>query len=289
VSFSPFFPSRFFSFFLIFSFLVSSEVERFTPFPGSCSIACTPLNDHQKFPPAQIFNYKTWPCQASHRSPFAPIPNMPAFTRVHPRYSIALLVSFFICILYLFNANSGPGGFSRPYPPSSKNRPHGLLVSEQLRLSEAYYKEHLRNRQKFIERLGPTPDTIPACVVNLFLGATIIILNPGFPNPCSFPATGTHLYTLCPPLPLPYRPSLSDLCVCFFFAIGDFFLPAFPCPHRVQRVGTLGDGGKWVCGLERLIRKPKCVIYSIGQFPPPFIALLVWERADGRGVGRRVQ
>ncbi|KAH9171950.1 methyltransferase domain-containing protein [Lactarius sanguifluus] len=31
------------------------------------------------------------------------------------------------------------------------------------------------------------------------------------------------------------------------------------CPHRVQRVGTLGNGEKWVCGLGQ---EDKCVIYS---------------------------
>jgi hypothetical protein len=47
---------------------------------------------------------------------------------------------------------------------------------------------------------------------------------------------------------------------------GDFFIPAFQCPHRVQRVGTLGDGGKWVCGLDRVAKQDKCVIYSFGSF-----------------------
>jgi hypothetical protein len=47
---------------------------------------------------------------------------------------------------------------------------------------------------------------------------------------------------------------------------GDFFIPAFQCPHRVQRVGTLGDGGKWVCGLDRVAKQDKCVIYSFGPF-----------------------
>lgn len=45
---------------------------------------------------------------------------------------------------------------------------------------------------------------------------------------------------------------------------GDFFTAAFQCPHRVGRVGTLGDGGKWVCGLDRVARQRKCVIYSFG-------------------------
>ncbi|KAH8994782.1 methyltransferase domain-containing protein [Lactarius deliciosus] len=39
----------------------------------------------------------------------------------------------------------------------------------------------------------------------------------------------------------------------------DFFISAFQCPHRVQRVGTLGDGGKWVCGLDRVVKQEKCI------------------------------
>jgi hypothetical protein len=45
---------------------------------------------------------------------------------------------------------------------------------------------------------------------------------------------------------------------------GDFFIPAFQCPHRVERIGTLGDGGKWTCGVDRLAKQDKCVIYSFG-------------------------
>jgi len=48
------------------------------------------------------------------------------------------------------------------------------------------------------------------------------------------------------------------------YTLWDFFIPAFQCPHRVERVGTLGDGGKWVCGLDRVAKQDKCVIYSFG-------------------------
>ncbi|KZT05124.1 uncharacterized protein LAESUDRAFT_760572 [Laetiporus sulphureus 93-53] len=44
----------------------------------------------------------------------------------------------------------------------------------------------------------------------------------------------------------------------------DFFPPAFNCPHEVERLGSLGDGGKWVCGLSRVQDKPDCVVYSFG-------------------------
>jgi hypothetical protein len=50
----------------------------------------------------------------------------------------------------------------------------------------------------------------------------------------------------------------------FFFSSGDFFIPAFQCPHQVERIGTLGDGGKWVCGMDRVAKQDKCVIYSFG-------------------------
>ena len=56
--------------------------------------------------------------------------------------------------------------------------------------------------------------------------------------------------------------------VCFLFFVssfsGDFFIPAFQCPHLVERIGTLGDGGKWVCGLDRVAKQDRCVIYSFG-------------------------
>jgi len=44
----------------------------------------------------------------------------------------------------------------------------------------------------------------------------------------------------------------------------DFVYPSFNCPHEVERIGAVGDGGKWVCGLSRIARKPDCVIYSFG-------------------------
>ncbi|KAI0032697.1 methyltransferase domain-containing protein [Vararia minispora EC-137] len=48
------------------------------------------------------------------------------------------------------------------------------------------------------------------------------------------------------------------------YLLWDFFIPAFRCPHSTQRIGSLGDGGKWVCGIEVLAKQPKCVVYSFG-------------------------
>jgi len=44
----------------------------------------------------------------------------------------------------------------------------------------------------------------------------------------------------------------------------DYFLATFSCPFTTQRIGKLGDGGKWVCGMELLEKKSSCVIYSFG-------------------------
>ncbi|CAE6433653.1 hypothetical protein ACGC1H_001492 [Rhizoctonia solani] len=48
------------------------------------------------------------------------------------------------------------------------------------------------------------------------------------------------------------------------YTLWDFFPAAFNCPYETSRLGVMGDGGKWVCGLSRLISKPNCVVYSAG-------------------------
>ncbi|KZP04144.1 hypothetical protein FIBSPDRAFT_904496 [Athelia psychrophila] len=48
------------------------------------------------------------------------------------------------------------------------------------------------------------------------------------------------------------------------YTVWDFFPPAFNCPHELERIGALGDGGKWTCGLSRIAEKPDCVVYSFG-------------------------
>jgi len=58
-----------------------------------------------------------------------------------------------------------------------------------------------------------------------------------------------------------YRMPLKDSGV----SIWDLFYPSFTCPFTVERLGRVGDGGKWVCGfLERVARKSPCLIYSFG-------------------------
>ncbi|KAG0235127.1 hypothetical protein BGW42_005777 [Actinomortierella wolfii] len=45
-----------------------------------------------------------------------------------------------------------------------------------------------------------------------------------------------------------------------------YFPASYVCPHDIQRVGPLSDGGKWLCGMSLYEEKPraKCVIYSFG-------------------------
>ncbi|KAF8481481.1 methyltransferase domain-containing protein [Gautieria morchelliformis] len=66
-----------------------------------------------------------------------------------------------------------------------------------------------------------------------------------------------------------------------FYTLWDFWLPAFTCPHKVERIGTLGDGGKYVCGLERLERKQSCVVYSVGVNGESSYEAAILQRAPG--------
>ena len=45
----------------------------------------------------------------------------------------------------------------------------------------------------------------------------------------------------------------------------DPFRDFYRCPGVVEKVGRLSDGGKWVCGVDTLLQRPGCVIYSFGS------------------------
>lgn len=53
-------------------------------------------------------------------------------------------------------------------------------------------------------------------------------------------------------------------CFVLNLCVGDFFPAIFNCPHEVERVGNMGDGGRWLCGLSRIEDKPDCIAYSFG-------------------------
>jgi Methyltransferase domain len=66
---------------------------------------------------------------------------------------------------------------------------------------------------------------------------------------------------------IPFFPAhqLSDFAK-YPYTLWDFFPATYTCPHDIQRVGRLGDGGKWVCGMSlyEARKKPETIIYSFG-------------------------
>ncbi|KAJ6512731.1 hypothetical protein C8R45DRAFT_920534 [Mycena sanguinolenta] len=56
-----------------------------------------------------------------------------------------------------------------------------------------------------------------------------------------------------------------------YYVLWDFFYPACPCMFPTYRVGLLADGGKWVCGLERVLHsRSKPIVYSLNYRTPSF-------------------
>jgi hypothetical protein len=47
--------------------------------------------------------------------------------------------------------------------------------------------------------------------------------------------------------------------------IWDFFAPDYNCPSLKERIGRIGDGGKWVCGMRRFSEGRQCLVYSLGS------------------------
>ncbi|KAF7341182.1 hypothetical protein MVEN_01853200 [Mycena venus] len=69
-----------------------------------------------------------------------------------------------------------------------------------------------------------------------------------------------------------------------YYVLWDFFIPAFSCPFPMYRVGQLSDGGKWVCGLERVLHhRPNCVVYSLNTQTPAYSSFEVdiLEKSSG--------
>lgn len=50
------------------------------------------------------------------------------------------------------------------------------------------------------------------------------------------------------------------------YTVWDFFPAVWTCPWDIQRVGRLGDGGKWVCGMSKYEERTAepTIIYSFG-------------------------
>jgi len=49
------------------------------------------------------------------------------------------------------------------------------------------------------------------------------------------------------------------------YSVWDLVPASYNCPYEVERIGRMGDGGKWVCGMSRYEKNTKpCIVYSFG-------------------------
>ncbi|KAH9988444.1 hypothetical protein BJV74DRAFT_839390 [Russula compacta] len=61
----------------------------------------------------------------------------------------------------------------------------------------------------------------------------------------------------------------------------DLFHRGLSMPASRRAYGTLGDGGKWVCGLDRVAKQDKCVVYSFGINGESSFEAALLKRAPG--------
>ena len=77
------------------------------------------------------------------------------------------------------------------------------------------------------------------------------------------------------------------------YNVWDFARPSFFCPHDLERVGTLGDGGKIVCGMSRYERESpgpsadsnpaqELIVYSFGVSDDSSFEAALLERTNAR-------
>ena len=192
-----------------------------------------------------------------------------AFPRRHPRFSLLLASLIFIALLFLLPHS--PLIALQPSPASSealKKAPpvvyHG--VSARVRRAERAYQKMLRGRDALIGKVGPTPRDVALSVI---LFGVFFVFVPSLNNSHRFPPDKEPwpAYTACEFGVVARISASAD------GQTGDFFLPAFSCPHELERIGALGDGGKWVCGLSQLQEKEDCIVYSVGTYPKRFILI----------------
>ena len=166
----------------------------------------------------------------------------------HPRYSLLILVTFITTFYLLFVPHEGP---------SQRYHLRDDSLEARVQRSHMIYDKFLEQRKRMLIKWGPDLSNIDLYVVVLFAfmksasdtcPVSLKIRNPGL----------LTLYVSCISLILLHFCSRRRVS-------GDFFTAAFNCPHEVERHGALGDGGKWVCGLSRVAKKPDCIVYSFGK------------------------
>ena len=169
----------------------------------------------------------------------------------HPRYTIALALLVLGAYWFFFND---------PPPPVT----YKLNSDLKLRLDreERKYREMLPQRQALISKFGPTPSQLVMSVARPPLLLHHRSYHPQVP-PRPGPLAAIHRLCVLAAMFAARAPLIVH-------SPGDFFPPIFNCPHEMDRLGALGDGGKWLCGISRIQDKPDCVVYSFGAslFPP---------------------
>ncbi len=173
-----------------------------------------------------------------------------------PRPSVVALAAFITIsiILFLHQFSAGPSYYRDVF-----TRSHSLTawLSEE----EERYAAFIQDRQQLIRKWGPTEPAVEPCVppAVLYTFLTTMPVLTGIPRTVSCTRYVRTRALMCANYIMLTHRSLT--------LPGDFFIPAFQCPHRVERIGTLGDGGKWTCGVDRVAKQEKCVIYSFGLSP----------------------
>ena len=167
----------------------------------------------------------------------------------HPRY-LFTIVLFILTTIYVLSLSY----HSTPLPATVAWGASGL--ADRMERAELIYNKVLLDRQGLIHKFGPTPNDVLMWVIPLCVFFGILTLWAlGFLQTRSL---GQRIQLVgCHAGAWPHRPWLV--------ALGDFFPPAFNCPHELERLGALGDGGKWLCGLSRLKEKEDCIVYSFGK------------------------
>jgi Methyltransferase domain len=192
-----------------------------------------------------------------------------------PRPSVVALATL-IAIIFVLILHQFSGSSSSYYRDAFTS---GHTLKSWLNDEEERYTKFLQDRQQLIRKWGPSETAVnpwvPPAMLFTFLTTMctyllirrLILRCFSFSTPNKFrskvaPESSTvhFMYVRM----LWCTPIMSCSLVNPSLFPGDFFIPAFQCPHRVERIGTLGDGGKWVCGVDRIAKQDKCVIYSFG-------------------------
>jgi hypothetical protein len=73
----------------------------------------------------------------------------------------------------------------------------------------------------------------------------------------SFPAVNTPTYFTTP------------------YSVWDLIPASYNCPFEVERIGRMGDGGKWVCGMSKYEKNTRpCILYSFGTIRRRLVSII---------------